>query len=111
MKSVLRIGLGVAVAAIPIFSQTPGASRPTFEVASIKVHPPPLTRITIMNQPGARFVAAGKSLKMLISRAYSVPVVRVVGGPNRADSDRFDIAARPEGGNMKPSWIKLNLKC
>ena len=110
MKSVLRIGLGVAVAAIPIFSQTPGASRPTFEVASIKVHPPPLTRITIMNQPGGRFVAEGMSLKMLIGRAYSVPEVRVVGGPNWADSDRFDIEARAEGGNMAPAQMPLLLQ-
>ena len=101
MKSMMLIILGIAVVAIPIFSQAPEAARPSFEVASIKVHPPPLTRIMITAPPG-RFVAEGMSLRMLAGRAYAVPETRVLGGPNWADSDHFDIEAKIGGGATIP---------
>jgi len=96
MRSVLLIVLGIAVVAVPIFSQGPAGGRPQFDVASIKVHPPPLTRIVVTAPPG-RFMAEGFSLKMLAARAYSLPEVRVVGGPNWVESERYDIEAKAEG--------------
>src|SRR5438094_3818594 len=101
MKSMMLFILGIAVLAIPIFSQAPGATQPSFEVATIKVHPPPLTRIIITAPPG-RFVAEGMSLRMLIARAYSMGDTKVLGGPNWADSDHYDIEAKVGGGGTIP---------
>jgi uncharacterized protein (TIGR03435 family) len=95
MKASVLIVLGLAVVAIPIFSQAPG--RPQFEVASIKVHPPPVTQIGITNR-GGRFVATGFSLKMLVGRGYAVPELRIVGGPSWAESERYDIEAKAPDG-------------
>ena len=95
-KAAVFIVLGIAIVAIPILSQAPAGGRPSFDVASIKVHPPPLTRIIVTMPPG-RFVAEGFSLKMLVGRAYGVPDLRVLGGPNWAASERYDIEAKAEG--------------
>src|SRR5215831_11354670 len=107
MKAVVLIVLGVAVVAIPIFSQAPDTARQQFEVASVKVHPPPLTQIGVTNR-GGRFIATGFSLKMLAGRGYAVPEARVVGGPGWAESERYDIEAKaPDGAapNQLPSMI------
>jgi uncharacterized protein (TIGR03435 family) len=96
MKPAVLIIRGIAVIAIPMFSQAPAATRPQFDVASIKVHPPPLTRITIQTPPG-RFVAEGFNLKMLVGQAYGVPDVRVLGGPTWVESERYDVEAKAEG--------------
>src|SRR5262245_20025142 len=97
MRVLTLIVLGIAVVAIPILSQTPAAGRPQFEVASIKVHPPPVTQIGIMNR-GGRFVATGLSLKMLVGRGYAVPEMRIVGGPSWVESERYDIEAKAPDG-------------
>jgi uncharacterized protein (TIGR03435 family) len=94
MRPVVLIVLGLVVVALPLFPQAP--ARPQFEVVSIKVHPPPLTRIIVMAPPG-RFVAEGFSPKMLVGRAYGLPDVRVVGGPGWVESERYDIEAKAEG--------------
>src|SRR5437870_5825244 len=86
MRILVLIILGIAVVAIPIWSQQ-------FEVASVKVHPPPLTQISVTNR-GGRFIATGFSLKMLVGRGYGVPEGRVIGGPNWIDSERYDIEAK-----------------
>ena len=101
LKSIVLILLAVAVVAIPIFSQAPTGDRPQFEVASIKVHPPPLTQIGISAR-GGRFVATGFSVKMLVGRGYAVPESRIIGGPNWIDSERYDIEAKA-AENAAPS--------
>jgi hypothetical protein len=60
---------GFFLIAIPILSQSPPAGRAQFDVASVKVHPPPLTRIIVQTPPG-RFLAEGFSLKMLVGRGF-----------------------------------------
>ena len=92
------------VVAIPIFSQAPTGERPQFEVASIKVHPPPLTQIGISAR-GGRFVATGFSVKMLVGRGYAVPESRIIGGPNWIDSERYDIEAKATE-NAAPSQLQ-----
>jgi uncharacterized protein (TIGR03435 family) len=105
MKAVVWFVLGIALGSIPIFSQAPIDAKPQFEVASIKLHPPPVTR-TIISAPPGRFVAEGISLRMLVGRGYGVSETNVLGGPGWTDSDRFDIDARVNGtiplGQMSP---------
>jgi hypothetical protein len=100
-KSIVLIALAVVVIAIPMWPQTPAASKPQFEVASIKTMNPPVTQIGIQNANG-RFVATGFSLKMLVGRGFAVPESRVIGGPNWAGSDRFEIDARAPAGTPPP---------
>src|SRR5262245_14398771 len=98
MRILVLIVLGIVVVAIPILSQAPATnSRPQFDVASVKVHPPPITRIVIPPVGPGRFVVEAFSLKQLVARAYSVPEVRVLGGPSWVDTERYDVDARAEG--------------
>jgi uncharacterized protein (TIGR03435 family) len=79
-------------------------------VASIKPASPVLTRISIMTQPGGRFLAEGFTLKMLVGRAYNVPETRVLGAQGWMESDRYNIEARAEGGNMAPGQMGLMIQ-
>jgi uncharacterized protein (TIGR03435 family) len=96
MRVLVLIVLGIVVLAIPILSQAPAGARPQFDVASIKVHPPPITRIVIPPVGPGRFVVEAFSLKQLVARAYSVPEVRVLGGPSWVDTERYDVDAKSE---------------
>src|SRR4030095_4097052 len=96
MRILVLIVLGIVVVAIPILSQAPAGARPQFDVASIKVHPPPITRIVIPPAGPGRFVVEAFSLKQLVARAYNVPEVRVLGGPSWVDSERYDVEAKAE---------------
>jgi bla regulator protein blaR1 len=102
MKSLALIVLGVAVVAIPIFSQAPTGVRRQFEVASIKPTGPVVTQITIARQPGGRFIAQGFSVRMLMARAYSVTDSRIFGGPAWLQSDRFNIEAKAAARDLSP---------
>ena len=108
MKVVVLMILAIAVLAIPIFSQAPVTVRPQFEVASIKIHPPPLTRILVTNQ-GGRFVATGISLKMLVGRGYGIPEPRVLEGPSGTESERYDIEAKASDG-AAPNQLQPMIK-
>jgi uncharacterized protein (TIGR03435 family) len=96
VKSLTLLILGIAVVAIPIFSQTPAGGTAQFDVASIKVHPPPITRIIVQAPPG-RFLAEAFNLKMLVGWAYGLPETRVVGGPSWVESDRYDVEGKADG--------------
>jgi uncharacterized protein (TIGR03435 family) len=93
MKAAVLIVLVVVVIAIPLLSQAPSQGRAQFEVASVKVHPPPITQVGIANR-GGRFVSTGFSLKMLVARGYAVPESRIAGLPAWAESERYDIEAK-----------------
>jgi uncharacterized protein (TIGR03435 family) len=108
MKAAVLFVLGIVAVAIPIFSQAPVAGRPQFDVVSIRVQPPPLTRIMVTQPPG-RFVAEGFSLKMLAGRAYGVPEVRVFGGPSWVESERYAIEAKA-AGTIPPGEMNLMLQ-
>jgi uncharacterized protein (TIGR03435 family) len=58
-------------------------------------------------QPGGRYIAIGVTLRRLISDAYDA--MRIVGGPEWIDSDRFDVNARSEG-NPTPQQISRMLR-
>jgi len=96
------IVLGIAVVAIPIFSQAPGGSRPSFEVATVKPGDPGQRGSSIMNQPGGRLVIRGMPLLGLITFAYRVRTFQVSGGPGWISTDRWDMEARAEEGSIPP---------
>lgn len=62
-----------------------------FEAASVKVHKGPITRVGFRVE-GQRFWAYACTLKMLISRSYSMPELRIIDASNGAP-ERYDIEA------------------
>ena len=89
--------------------QVPAAEPPRFEVASVKRH---LAKDDVMFalqfHEGGRFTSTG-SLRMLIRTAYGVQEHQLVGGPDWADRDLYEIAARAEG-TPTPDTMRLMLR-
>ncbi|HEX4348292.1 MAG TPA: TIGR03435 family protein, partial [Vicinamibacterales bacterium] len=94
------VALGAMVARRPNIAQIP-ATRPSgpleFQAASIKPHRSPDGSRSAGFQPGGRFVARNMPLRNLVAIAYGepapLPLLRVVGGPDWLDTERFDIEA------------------
>jgi uncharacterized protein (TIGR03435 family) len=76
-------------------AQTP-ATRPEFEVASIKPHPGDYRAIALGEPSPGRFHAIGATLKNLMTVAYEVQDYQITGGPNWISSERYDIEAKTE---------------
>src|SRR5262245_10116484 len=102
MKTTVLTALVILAIAIPIMSQGPNGTKPSFEVASIKPNTSGDMRIAILNQPGGRFIATGASLRVLMTFAYRVREFQISGGPSWTASDRWDIEARAEAGSIMP---------
>lgn len=79
----------------PLVSLTGAAQRPLprFEVASIKPTRSIETGTVISQNTGGRFVAANITLFNLLQQAYDVYPFQIVGVPDWADRDRFDVQA------------------
>jgi uncharacterized protein (TIGR03435 family) len=95
-----RLILAFAAFALSGFAQK-------FEVASIKPNHANDGRRMIGMRPGGRFTAAGISLKELLAFAYNVRDYQLSGLPSWADSDRYDIDAKPEGPMDGPTPGKM----
>jgi uncharacterized protein (TIGR03435 family) len=84
-----------------------------FEVASVKPNLANDRIVTVQLSPDGRFTARGYTLALLIQRAYAVRYKFVLGGPQWAYSDRFDIAAKASvpgrftEAEMRPMLAKL----
>jgi uncharacterized protein (TIGR03435 family) len=77
---------------------TTEASRPSFEVASIRLHRPELGGgAKTQPLPGARLRVENQPVRTLIETAYKVPDFELFGGPGWVKSDRYDIDAKGEG--------------
>jgi uncharacterized protein (TIGR03435 family) len=91
-----RIFFAVAALAVGAFAQK-------FEVASIKPNRAGDNRIMIGMQPGGRFNASNVTVKQLITMAYGIRDYQVSGLPSWAESDHYDISAKPESaGDAAP---------
>ena len=85
-------------AAGPVAQQTDTQSpAPTFEAASVKPNKSGDGNNFISRQPGGRFGATNMPLRALITFAYQLQPLQLVGGPNWIANDRFDIVAKMEG--------------
>jgi len=69
---------------------------PSFEVATIKPSKPDDQRKAFLVR-GRRFQTINVSLSEMISFAYGVHSKQVIGAPDWAGSDKFDIDAQPDG--------------
>src|SRR5689334_7188057 len=86
------VAIGIA-AAIVVAAQTP-AVKPAFEVASVKPFAGGQPNFSgFQTQPGGRFTVAGVTLQMLINFAYRVQDFQIVGKPDWASSDQWEVVA------------------
>jgi uncharacterized protein (TIGR03435 family) len=77
-------------AAVPLAAQT---AAPRFDVVSVKVAlPPPRVAAAFQFEP-ARLTGTRVTLMMLLAEAYAMQPARMVGLPDWARTDRFDIVA------------------
>jgi hypothetical protein len=76
------------------FGQPP---EPRFDVASVKPSPPDAGNANVPNPTPDRFEADNLTTRTLIALAWDVRVFQVSGGPAWLDSQRYDVAAKPDG--------------
>jgi uncharacterized protein (TIGR03435 family) len=85
---------------------TTEARRPSFEVASIKLHRPELGGgAKTQPLPGARLRVENQPVRTLIEAAYKVRDFELFGGPGWIKSDRYDIDAKGEGNPPLPDVV------
>jgi uncharacterized protein (TIGR03435 family) len=98
--AVAAVTMTLALASTPApRAQAPatGTGEPSFEVASVKPNKSGDNRVMLGIQPGGRFTATNLPLAMLIRFAYQIQPFQLVGAPDWATSERFDIVAKAEG--------------
>ncbi len=98
----------------PAGSSAQTSERPSFEVTSVKAHPPGEAAYSL-SPIGDRFVATNVPLRLLVQWAYR-PGTRynnlfldsqIIGGPNWINTDRFDIQAKAEAGTNPVPFEQL----
>lgn len=83
-----------------------------FEAASIKPSAPMgmgMIKMGVQMLPGGRVSMSGVTAKFLIQQAYGVRDFQIVGGPDWLGSERYDIAAKPEGA-ATPEEVKAMMQ-
>lgn len=101
MTNRTRLALVAAVSACAVglhAGQDAPRSQPTsFEAASVKPNTSGDPGTSIRRQPGGRFNAVNAPLRALITLAYQLQGFQLVGAPDWAANERFDIVAKIEG--------------
>ena len=90
-------------------AQTP---RPAYDVTSVKLNTSGTFLVKMMTPPG-RFSATNVTLKMVLRLAFgNPPDFRMIGLPNWADTDRFDIEASggPTNGTFSLEQSRLMIR-
>src|SRR5262245_49168896 len=100
----LLLAISAAFLVVPGFGQALNGPRPTFEVASIKLHAdagPGDGVAGIQNIPGSpRMDMVGVTFRMLMAYAYAIRDFQIIGGPDWTNSERYDIQAKAEDGGV-----------
>src|SRR5436309_1058572 len=86
----------IAMAVMPLLSQTEPARKPAFEVASVK--PNGSGNPTSAAFINGRFIATNAPLKVLLGLGYvsasGRPFYQIIGGPGWIDKEGFDVDAK-----------------
>jgi len=88
-------------------AQTTDATRPKFEVASIKPTKEQGAMYGVGNGDASEHAV---TVKMLIGLAYRLQEFEIVGGPAWASADRFNIEAKAADPNADPNQLRLMLQ-
>jgi uncharacterized protein (TIGR03435 family) len=87
------------------------AQVPSFEVASVKpVSPPAGPHVVSLVINHGRLNIEAAELRQIVGLAYAVQRIRVLGGPEWADADQFDIAAKAESADATRDEIRSMLQ-
>lgn len=99
MKCLIALVLIVGLAPVLAGGQAPpgDASRPAFEVASVRPNTSGSGTISSRTLPGGRFEAINMPVIQLIQSAYQLRAFQISGAPSWL-SDRYDVVAKAEGG-------------
>ncbi len=81
----------------------------SFEVASIKPSATDSRAVAFQITPG-RYTARGITAKLLLQQAYDIRDFQISGGPGWITTDRYDIVAKAETGNLTRETIKAMLQ-
>ncbi|HEY4362687.1 MAG TPA: TIGR03435 family protein [Bryobacteraceae bacterium] len=76
---------------------TAAQTAPSFDVASIKLHPEPITMSIDPSVRGRTVSGMASTLLDLITNAYGVKYDQISGGPAWIKSDHYDVTAKSEG--------------
>ena len=77
---------------------TASKPEPAFEVASVKLSPPGGDGLTYLSPYGeAKFVVRNVDLNLLLELAFGVEPYQIANAPSWAESQNYDIIAKPEG--------------
>jgi uncharacterized protein (TIGR03435 family) len=79
------------------FAAAQPAAPASFEVASIKVHPEPVTASADPSVRGSRMMGTASTLLDLITTAYGVKYDQISGAPGWASAVHYDVNAKAEG--------------
>jgi uncharacterized protein (TIGR03435 family) len=108
----LHISMAVLMAttaSLVVLAQS--SAKPSFEVASVKPNNGDARGSSLSTQPGGRFTATNVPLTLLVRHAFDLQPSQLVGLPDWASSERFDIAAKAEQefprSSEKPSLSQL----
>jgi uncharacterized protein (TIGR03435 family) len=77
-----------------------GIASQEFEVASIRLHPGTITFSSDPAISGSRVTGTAITLVDMLTYAYRVKYDQISGGPNWANVDHYDLAAKAEGDGL-----------
>jgi uncharacterized protein (TIGR03435 family) len=97
IPTALAIAAGIGGAARQS-AQVPDPNVPLhFEVATVKPNKSNKPGGSMRREPGGRLTATNMPLRQLITFAYQLTPLQLVGGPGWIEAERFDIVAKLEG--------------
>jgi uncharacterized protein (TIGR03435 family) len=84
----------------PDHTAAPPSSTPSFDVATVKLHPGMISVVDMMDQPDG-LTGSAETLSALIANAYGMRSEDLLsGGPDWVKIDRFDIQAKISAGDV-----------
>jgi uncharacterized protein (TIGR03435 family) len=86
------------------------AAQPKFEVATVKLHPEPVTSWSDPFVRGTRVAGTASTLMELITYAYDLGHDQISGGPSWATSLRYDVTAKAEGDTLSREQARLMMQ-
>ena len=111
MKTLRVIAIALAILGLRATTHSqapaPAASRPVFEVASIRQNKSGADGASVRVQPGGRLNVTNNSLRNIVRNAYNVQNFQIVGGPDWFNNDRWDMITKAEGDAAGPQLIVM----
>jgi uncharacterized protein (TIGR03435 family) len=102
LAAVLTLGIGGA----PALLAQVDATKPSFEIASVKPNNSGATNSSTQTHPGGRFTATNVPVRILLREAYRLQDFQLIDAPDWTRTERFDIAAKADG---HPEYAEMRM--